>query len=191
MSGDVDPEDRTEEPTEKRLHDAVERGQTAFSREAPLFASLSAALVALIFIIPGRATTLLAGLIGLIDDPAGWRIERGEDVLALSGPLVAAAAQFLWPVVALLMTAGVVASVTQATPRVVPERVLPDFSRISPRSGLRRLFGVGGLVEFAKNFVKLTTVAFIATMTLTGQKAISPARLCRLKAKSITLPAPI
>jgi flagellar biosynthesis protein FlhB len=61
MSGDVDPEDKTEEPTEKRLHDAVERGQTAFSREAPLFASLSAALVALIFIIPGRATTLLAG----------------------------------------------------------------------------------------------------------------------------------
>src|SRR5271157_4273190 len=107
MSGDVDPEDRTEEPTEKRLHDAVERGQTAFSREASLFASLSAALVALIFIIPGRATTLLAGLIGLIDDPAGWRIERGEDVLALSSPLVAAAAQFLWPVVTLLMAAGI------------------------------------------------------------------------------------
>ena len=173
MSGDVDPEDKTEEPTEKRLHDAVERGQTAFSREAPLFASLSAALVALIFIIPGRATTLLAGLIGLIDDPAGWRIERGEDVLALSGPLAAAAAQFLWPVVALLMTAGVVASVAQATPRVVPERVLPDFSRISPRTGLRRLFGVGGLVEFAKSFIKLTTVAFIATMTLRARKPSS------------------
>ncbi len=172
MSADVDPEDRTEEPTEKRLHDAVERGQTAFSREAPLFASLSAALVALIFIIPGRAASLLAGLIGLIDDPAGWRIERGEDVLALSGPLVVAAAQFLWPVVALLMTAGVVASIAQATPRIVPERVLPDFSRVSPRSGFRRLFGVSGLVEFAKSLVKLTTVALVATMTLTGQKAI-------------------
>ena len=171
MSGDVDPEDKTEEPTEKRLHDAVERGQTAFSREAPLFASLSAALVALIFIIPGRATTLLAGLIGLIDDPAGWRIERGEDVLALSAPLGAAAAQFLWPVVALLMTAGVVASVAQATPRVVPERVLPDFSRISPRGGLRRLFGMRGLVEFTKSIVKLAAVAVIAAMTLMNQRA--------------------
>src|ERR1700747_2770380 len=125
MSADVDPEDRTEEPTEKRLHDAVERGQTAFSREAPLFASLSAALLALIFIIPGRAATLLAGLVGLIDDPAGWRIERGEDVLALSGPLFVATAQFLWPVAALLMTAGVVASIAQATPRIVPDRILP------------------------------------------------------------------
>jgi flagellar biosynthetic protein FlhB len=42
MSADVDPEDKTEEPTEKRLHDAVERGEVAFSREAPLFASLCA-----------------------------------------------------------------------------------------------------------------------------------------------------
>src|SRR5271165_6195416 len=165
MSGEVDREDKTEEPTEKRLHDAVERGQTAFSREAPLFASLSAALVALGFVIPGRAATLLAGLIGLIDDPAGWRIERAEDVLALAAPLAGAAADFLWPVVALLMTAGVVASIAQATPRI-----MPDLSRISPRDGFRRLFGMRGLVEFAKSFVKLTAVGMVATTTLMSQK---------------------
>ena len=95
MSADVDPEDKTEEPTEKRLHDAIERGEVAFSREAPLFASLSATLVALIFVIPGRAETLLSALVGVIDDPAGWRIERGEDVLALAGPVVVASARFL------------------------------------------------------------------------------------------------
>ena len=55
MSADVDHEDKTEEPTEKRLHDAIERGRIAFSREAPLFASLSATLVALVYIVPGRA----------------------------------------------------------------------------------------------------------------------------------------
>src|ERR1700676_3407817 len=154
MSADADPEDRTEEPTEKRLHDAVERGQTAFSREAPVFASLSAVLAALIFVIPGRAAALLAGLTGLIDDPAGWRIERGEDILALAEPLVGAAAQFLWPVVALLMAVGVLASVVQSAPRLVPERILPDLSRISPRGGFRRLFGMRGLGEFAKSLVK-------------------------------------
>ena len=172
MSGEVDREDKTEEPTEKRLHDAVERGQTAFSREAPLFASLFAALVVLVFIIPGRAATLLAGLIGLIDDPAGWRIERAEDVLALAGPLAGTAADFLWPVVALLMTAGVVASIAQATPRIVPDRIMPDLSRISPRDGFRRLFGMRGLVEFAKSFVKLTAVGIVATTTLMSQKAV-------------------
>ena len=145
MSGDVDHEDKTEQPTEKRLHDAVEKGQIAFSREAPLFASLAAALVALVFVIPGRAETLLAGLVGILDDPAGWRIVRGEDALALAGPLTSAAVEFLWPVVALLATAGVVASVAQgaaahrARPRSCPtsraSRRAPGCGGCSARAG--------------------------------------------------------
>ena len=89
MSDDVDPEDKTEEPTEKRLHDAVERGEIAFSSEAPLFASLSATLLVLIFVIPARAEGLLSALVGLIDDPAGWRIERGEIAFSREAPLFA------------------------------------------------------------------------------------------------------
>src|SRR5208337_2584371 len=147
MSGEVDHEDKTEEPTEKRLHDAIERGRIAFSREAPLFASLSAALVAFVFVIPGRVVGLFAGLVGAVDDPAGWRIERGADALALAGPLIGA---------------GVVASIAQGAPRIVPERVMPDFSRISPRAGFRRIFGARGAVEFAKSLIKLGAVAAVA-----------------------------
>ena len=172
MSGDVDHDDKTEEPTEKRLHDAVEKGQIAFSREAPLFASLSAALAALVFIVPGRTSALLAGLVGVIDDPGGWRIARGEDALAVAGPLAAASAEFLWPVVALLALAGVVASVAQAAPRVVPDRIMPDVSRISPRAGLRRVFGARGLVEFVKSLIKVGAVGFVSGMMLIGQKAV-------------------
>jgi flagellar biosynthetic protein FlhB len=172
MADDVDHEDKTEEPTEKRLHDAIERGRVAFSREAPLFASLSAALVALIFVIPGRAATLLSGLLGVIDDPAGWRIQRGADVLALTGPLLKASAEFLWPVVALLMLAGIVASVAQAAPRIVPDRIMPDLSRISPRAGFRRIFGVRGMIEFLKSLVKLSAVAGVAGMVLIGERAV-------------------
>src|SRR5258708_30486030 len=136
MSGDVDPDAKTEEPTEKRLRDAVERGEVAFSREAPLFASLSATLLVLIFVIPSHAEALLTALVGLIDDPAGWRIERGEDVLALAGPLVDASMQFLIPTVLLLSVSGLLASVALRPPRFVPDRLLPDSSRISLRTGL-------------------------------------------------------
>ena len=162
MSGDVDPEDKTEEPTEKRLHDAVERGEVAFSREAPLFASLSAALVVLIFVIPTHAEALLTALVGLIDDPAGWRIERGEDVLALAGPLVDAGMHFLMPTVILLTVAGVLASLAQSAPRIVPDRILPDASRISLRKGLSRVFGARGWTEFLKSIIKLTAVIAVA-----------------------------
>jgi flagellar biosynthesis protein FlhB len=172
MSADVDPEDKTEEPTEKHLHDAVERGEVAFSREAPLFASLSAILVALIFVIPARAEGLLSALIGLIGDPAGWRIERGEDILALAGPLVNAAMHFLLPTVVLLTAAGVLASVAQNPPRIVPDRILPDASRIALRKGLRRVFGARGWTEFLKNLIKLAAVIAVAMMMLIGQKVV-------------------
>ena len=162
MSGDVDPEDKTEEPTEKRLHDAVERGEVAFSREAPLFASLSATLLVLIFVIPARAEALLTALVGLIDDPAGWRIERGEDVLAIAGPLVSEATRFLLPTVIILTAAGVLASVAQSPPRIVPERILPDASRISLRKGLSRVFGARGWTEFLKSLIKLAAVIAVA-----------------------------
>ncbi len=185
MSADVDRDDKTEEPTEKRLRDAVERGQIPFSREAPLFASLAAALVALIFVIPGRAETLLAGLVGLIGDPAGWRIERAEDIVALSGPLAGAAAGFLWPTVVLLTAAGVVASVAQGARSIVPERIMPDIARISPRGGFRRMFGMRGWTEFLKSLVKLTTVIVVAGAMLVGQKALL---LSAMEADPGTLP---
>jgi flagellar biosynthesis protein FlhB len=172
MSGDADSGDKTEEPTEKRLHDAMERGEVAFSREAPLFASLGATLVALIFVIPGRAETLLSAFVGVIDDPAGWRIERGEDVLALAGPILVASASFLAPTVILLTAAGVLASVGQGGPRIAPQRIMPDAARISPRNGLQRILGPRGWTEFLKSLIKLTAVVTVATMMLAGQKAV-------------------
>jgi flagellar biosynthesis protein FlhB len=171
MSSDVDPEDKTEEPTEKRLHDAVERGEVAFSREAPLFASLSATLLVLIFVIPSHAEALLTALVGLIDDPAGWRIERGEDVLALARPLVDASMHFLMPTVILLTVAGLLGSVAQSPPRIVPDRILPDASRISLRRGLS-VFGARGWTEFVKSLIKLVAVIAVAMMMLIGQKVV-------------------
>ena len=172
MSGDVDHEDKTEEPTEKRLHDAIERGRIAFSREAPLFASLSATLVAFVFVIPGRVAGLVAGLIGVIDDPAGWRIERGADVLALAGPLVGAAADFLWPIVALLMAAGVVASIAQERRASCPTASCPT-SRASRRARASAACSApAALVEFAKSLIKLGAVVAVAGTMLLSEKAV-------------------
>ena len=172
MSGDADPGDKTEEATEKRLHDSIERGQAAFSREAPLFASLLATLAVVALVLPGRAQALLEALIGVIDDPAGWRIARSEDVIALMGPIAGASAAFLAPMVAILMVASIVASAAQGTPRAIIQRIAPDLSRISLRSGFQRVFGMRGAVEFLKSLIKLVAIAAIAAAVLAGQKAV-------------------
>jgi flagellar biosynthesis protein FlhB len=126
----------------------------------------------LIFVLPSRAVVLLTALVGLIDDPAGWRIERGEDILALSGPILEAGVRFLLPTVLLLGAAGVLASIAQSAPRIVPDRILPDASRISLRKGLGRVFGARGWTEFLKSLIKLSAVIAVAMMMLLGQKVV-------------------
>ena len=155
MTEEQDADSKTEEATEKKLHDAVERGDVPVSREVPLLASLSAILVALVFVMPPRAEAFVGALLHFLDDPAGWRLERASDVLALGEVMVIAAVEFLAPIVFLLMVFGVVASVAQNPPRIVPERIMPDLARISPQAGFSRIFGLRGWTEFLKSLTKI------------------------------------
>ena len=71
-------------------------------------------------------------------------------------------------VIFLLFLAGVGASAVQNLPQFVAERIRPQASRISPGAGWKRLFGVGGWVEFAKSLGKLAFVCAILAVVLKG-----------------------
>ncbi|MBV8473250.1 MAG: flagellar type III secretion system protein FlhB [Hyphomicrobiales bacterium] len=167
---DEDSDSKTEEATEKKLQDAIERGNVPVSREVSMLASLAAILIALVFVIPSRAAEFVGTLIHFLDDPGGWRLEQGSDVVGLAGILVIGAAQFLLPTVALMMVAGIVASVAQNAPRIVVDRIMPDLSRISIQKGLSRMFGPRGWTEFLKSAAKVGAVIAIVAGVLSGQK---------------------
>ena len=170
MAEDRDQESKTEDASEKKIHDAVERGDVPVSREVSLLASLSAILIALLFIVPSHAEAFVGALVHFLDDPAGWRLDQSSDVLALSGVVVLAAVQFIAPIVILLMVFGVIAAVAQNPPRIVPDRIMPDLSRLSPMAGFKRIFGLRGWTEFFKNLLKIAAVGGVIGMTLGGQR---------------------
>ncbi len=85
MAEERDTDSKTEEATEKKIHDAVERGDVPVSREVPILASLAAILIALVFIVPPRTEAFVGALMRFLDDASGWRLERSNDVLALAG----------------------------------------------------------------------------------------------------------
>ena len=109
MSEDRDTDSKTEEATEKKIHDAVERGDVPVSREVPILASLTAILIALLFIVPPRTEAFVGALMRFLDDAGGWRLERSNDVLALAEIGGLAAVEFVIPVVALLMQLTLIA----------------------------------------------------------------------------------
>lgn len=166
MSEDNDKESKTEEASEKKISDALEKGNVPFSREATLFASLLGILVSLSFFAGPQTRLLSEGLARLIDDPGGFRLARAEDALTLLWMAFDLAARFLLPIVLVMAACGLVASLAQNTPRFVGERIRPQWSRVSPAAGWKRIFGARGHVEFGKSVFKFVAISAICILLL-------------------------
>ena len=171
MADDTDKESKTEDATEKKISDALEKGNTPFSREAPLFASMVGILIVLSLIIGPRASALTEDMSRLIDSPGGFPLTEGSDATLLLWNVALSVGRFLLPAVAVLGVAGIVASVFQNPPSLVLERIRPQWSRISPAAGWKRLFGAQGFVEFLKSIFKFGAIAVVCLILLSASRS--------------------
>lgn len=169
MSDEQDKESKTEDPTEKKLRDAAEKGNVPFSREVTIFATSLAIYVYLVFFLPSRFAATTESLRDFFEQPDQWKLESSVDALSIFTNLGWIASSLLAPILILLMVFGIGSSVLQNMPTPVLERIRPQMSRISPMKGLSRLFGVTGLVEFAKALFKIVIVSVIMFFALRGE----------------------
>ncbi len=166
MSEEQDKESKTEEPTEKKIRDAVEKGNIPFSREVPIFASSMAILVFCIFFMPSGAAYVTVSLADVFEKADKWPLSSGEDSLSLFNHLFWETSHLLLPAFALMMAFGIAASVLQNIPRPALDRVQPKLSRLSISKGFKRIYGAQGLVEFAKSLTKILVISTIVALVM-------------------------
>jgi flagellar biosynthetic protein FlhB len=166
MAETPDKDSKTEEPTERRIREATEKGNIPISREAPIFASMVGILAIASFFLVDRSAQLSLVLRQLLDDPGGWSLENGSDASQLVAAIGLEAGRFLLPVIATLTIAGLVASFLQNAPSLALDRIRPQLSRISPQQGVKRIFGLQGQTEFLKATVKFIAVAIVVVVIL-------------------------
>ncbi len=170
MADDTDKESKTEEPTEKKVQDAIDRGNVPVSREVTIFASFAALLLITGFLLRNAAMTLAMVLERYLDDVGSVRLNDGFDAVALLGTLYAPIIRVIVPIFAVLCVAGIIASLVQNPFQVTPQRIQPDFSRLSPMQGLTRLFGSQGRTEFLKSLLKFLAVGLVVLTLLQSQR---------------------
>ncbi|WP_376985132.1 flagellar biosynthesis protein FlhB [Bosea sp. R86505] len=165
-----DQESKTEEASEKKVRDAVERGNTPSSKEAPIFASIAATLIAGVFLMRDGAAAMARFLSDFLADPAGFDISTNGNTTALLLYAAMQAGLFLWPVFALFLVFGLSAAFLQHPPQLALERIKPQWSRLSPSKGFTRIFGSQGLVEFGKSLAKFAAITVTVWLILKSDK---------------------
>lgn len=161
MAGSEDRESKTEEATPRRIEDALKKGNTPFTREVGNASALIAFGLLLPIAAPLAAMKLTPTLGIFLDRPFDFSLSGATTVVAIAwyvGPLMLIAVA---PIVFAVMISGILASASQNSPRLVLKRITPQVSRLSPKSGLRRVFGAQGRVEFLKALVKFTIIGVL------------------------------
>jgi flagellar biosynthetic protein FlhB len=78
--------------------------------------------------------------------------------------------RLLLPILVILLVAGIAASIFQNAPRIVFDRIQPQWSRISPASGWNRLFSLQGFIEFGKSLFKFLAIGGMSFMVLRADR---------------------
>jgi flagellar biosynthesis protein FlhB len=158
---EVERDERTEEPSQRRLQEARDRGQVPRSRELTNFASLIGGSAVLLALGPSLAADLARQMRqSLSIDPA--ILADSWSVVTALGVTSGAAVKILLPLLASLVVLVVVASIALGGWNVSIRALKPDFSRLSPGAGLKRILSAQGAGELGKAILKLLVVGGIA-----------------------------
>ena len=156
---------RTEEPTPRKLEQAREKGDVAKTPELPQLASLAASAAVLAIAGGWICRNLALALLPFLAHPQSIAIE-GQGGMEIARHALKAA---LPAIVLVLLAAGVAGAaghLTQTGLMFTPDKMKPDFKKLSPLQGFKRIFGVDGLIQFAKSVIKVAITAALAWWVL-------------------------
>lgn len=153
-----DSDDKTEDPTGKRLGEARKEGNMPQTMEVKALMSLVLATIMVGILAPGMSSQIKATLAPFIEQP--HTILIGPD--GLSELLLHLALGVFKAMVipfALVISLAILGAVAQTKGFMwVPKKIVPDFTKLSPLQGLKRIFSANQMMELAKQIIKLSVL---------------------------------
>jgi flagellar biosynthetic protein FlhB len=160
-----DADEKTEQPTARRREEAREEGQIARSADLTAAVGLLAGLL-LLKTFGGR---MVGGLLDLIRALGNSPAVTSADLLPWIKKVSLAAAEIMLPFLALLLVITVAGTAAQSGLLLTWKRLTPKPDRVSPVTGVKRLFSADVLSRLGLGLLKMTCVAGIAYLTIVGR----------------------
>ena len=157
--------EKSQEATQHRKDQAREQGQVAYSQDLGS-AGLLVAGILLLRSYGEAVITTAASFMRHQLSTVGSLSADPSNMIAESQTLIRALGTSLLPIVGLLALAGVLSSVFQVGFLFVPERLVPDFKRLNPITGLGRLLSITGAMKLGFGMFKVAIVSVVACTVL-------------------------
>ncbi len=160
MAENKEGQEKTEEPTAKKLDDARKKAQVARSRELNTMAVTLAGAIALV----AMSDRFEEGLRGLMTDNFSLKRTDLYDPMAMLVHLSDALQDALWmltPFFLVLMAIAVLASVALGGLAFSLQAIAPKLSKLNPLTGMKRVFSLKGLMELVKALLKFLLIAAV------------------------------
>lgn len=165
MAEDNDPESQTEDPTQKRLDDALERGDVAKSQEINTWFMMAGGTLVVSTFSGSVGSGLLTPMRNLLAN--SWMIKTdGKALLALMQQIEFAVLAAIGVPLLMLVLAAIAGNMLQHRLVWSTESLTPKFSKISPGAGFKRIFGKQAAANFLKGIGKLVLLGVVMTMIL-------------------------
>jgi len=165
MANENDTADKTEDPTQKRLDDAHDRGDVAKSQEINTWFVISGATLVLSTFSGSIGGGILMPLRNLVAN--SWMIHAdGPGLLALAQSLEYALVAALGVPLLLLALAAIAGNMVQHRLVWTGESLKPKFSKVSPAAGAKRIFGKQAAANFGKGLFKVIALGAVMTAIL-------------------------
>jgi flagellar biosynthetic protein FlhB len=165
VAEDRDDAQRTEEPTQRRLDDARASGDVVKSAELSSFILMSGATLAVVLFAGSAAKSFALHFTMFLEHPQELTMS-GAGVMEVFHRSLMGLLDMLAPPIGLLMAFGLGGHLIQNRPSFSPDKLMPDFSKLSLIAGFHRLFGLEGIVNLLKGLVKIVVMGTVAYSVL-------------------------
>jgi flagellar biosynthetic protein FlhB len=165
MAEDQDDTERTEDPTQKRLDEAIERGDVVKSQEVNTWFIIAASALVLLAFSGPMGTDIGITLRGILANSYAYKVEGGDLVRLVQKICLEVMVAVALPIM-LLALAALFGNVIQHRLIWSMEAITPKFSKISPLAGVKRMFSKQALANFVKGLLKLALVGTVLAALL-------------------------
>ena len=163
MAEEQQGQERTEQPTAKRLNEARKKGQVARSRELNTLLVMLASAIAL-WLFSGTAISGITDIMSAALSPEGDVLKTPELIPVHLGNVMLSALLLITPFLLITVVAALAGPAVMGGLLFSPEAVTFKLEKLDPIKGLGRVFSTKGLIELVKALLKFFLVLGVAVL---------------------------